>query len=330
EQGRPAHAYLIAGPAGVGKTRLAFDLARAVNCTGAEPPCGACRACHLIEEGRHPDVETVTVGGLCDEADHDHRRDGSKEIKICQVRRVQRVLSLQPYEGLRRVVIVEPADAMNVYGADAFLKTLEEPPDRVLLILVTANDAVLSETIISRCRRIILGPVPLATVRAELERRGVDLERAELLARLSGGRMGEALVASENETVLSEREQRLRRLEALAKAGRAERMAFAAELAGRFARERQDVYAYLDLWQKWWRDVLLVQENCPDLVENYDRLPQLSSVAAAVAPVEVVRSLHALHECRRHLEENANARLALEVLVLHFPRPVISEEVGTR
>lgn len=319
---RLAHAYLIVGPPQVGKARLALDLARALNCTGERRPCGQCRACRLIEAGSHPDVERVTTGGLCDEAEHDHRKDGSKEIKICQIRRLERVLALRPFEGSTRVIIVDPAGAMNAYAADAFLKTLEEPPAQVVLLLIATGEDSLPETIVSRCRRIVLGPVVIGVIREELVRRGTSAEQAELLARLSSGRIGWALGCAADDGVLAERAQRLERIEALARAGCAERMAFAGELATRFARDRQDVYAYLELWEGWWRDLLLAGEGCESPVRNWDRLAALRALAPGLPPAAAVRALQALRDCRQHLEANANARLALEVLALHLPNPV--------
>lgn len=334
---RLAHAYLVVGPPQVGKGRLALDLARALNCAAESVearPCGACRPCRLIEAGGYADVEVIGLGGLCDEREHDHHRDASRDIKICQVRRLQRTIALRPYEGRTRVLIVDPAEAMNLYAADAFLKTLEEPPGNVVLILLAGREEALPETIISRCRRITLAPLPRASVERELLRRGVDQQRAEVLARLSEGRLGWALANSENQALLSQRSERLDRIEALSAERRAGRLTFAAELGHRFTRDRQDVYAYLDLLLRWWRDVLLVGEGCDQLVSNTDRVAGLKRTAAATRPASVVAALQALRECRQHLEANANARLALEVLCLRLPGPESSsntdEEAGRR
>jgi DNA polymerase-3 subunit delta' len=149
-----------------------------------------------------------------------------------------------------------------------------------------------------------------------------------LLARLSGGRIGWAIGHASDDSSLQEREDRLERLGALVLAGRAARMAFAAELAARFTSARDDVMGYLDLWQGWWRDLLLIGEGCEDLIANADRLIELRGLAGAISPTGIIRALEAIRACRRQLEDNANARLALEVLVLRLPSPVTREEAG--
>ena len=129
---RVAHAYLFAGPKHVGKTVAALQFAQLLNCTGAEPPCGRCRACERIAGGQHPDVEMIGIGGLCDENDHRHNPDDSRDIRICQVRRMQHLVSRGPYEARYRVIIFEPADALGREATASLLKTLEEPPPFVV------------------------------------------------------------------------------------------------------------------------------------------------------------------------------------------------------
>jgi len=327
DEDRLAHGYLLTGPEHVGKGRLARDLAKAIECLGGRPPCGACRACRLIEEGRHPDVELVSVGGLCDQADHDHGRDSSKDIKICQVRRVERMIVLSPFEGRARVIIIDPADALNAYAADALLKTLEEPPEHVQFILVARDAESLPETVVSRTRRVALGPVPGEEIRDELLRRGVSAERAALLAQLSEGRIGWALDLATDSSLLERREQSLDEIERLACAGRAARMRLAAETAARYGSNRDDLFAELDVWENWWRDLLLASEGCHDLVANRDRIERLEAFARSVSRSGVVGALAALTACRQQITDNVNSRLALEVCVLRLPGPLKIEEV---
>jgi DNA polymerase-3 subunit delta' len=329
-EGRLAHAYLFVGPTQVGKATAARELAMALNCRGEDPPCHRCRECHQIELGRHPDVEFVGVGGLCEEPDHrDHRTDGSKDIRICQVRRLERLLSRAPFEGQHRVAIVDPADALNVEAANAFLKTLEEPPASVVLVLVTSREEALPPTVRSRCRRVAFRRMAVADMeQALVERWSVASEKAHTLARLSGGRLGWAVTAFEDEGILSARETMLEDIQQLPGASLSERFAYAGRLGYLFSRERESVLAILDLWEEWWRDLLLAAAGRAELALNFDRLDKLSEEGRKYQVRAVVRFLETLGRARRQLQENVNSLLALEVLMLELPAPVLRKEAG--
>jgi DNA polymerase III subunit delta' len=329
-QERLSHAYIFSGPAQVGKFTTALQFAQALNCHGEDPPCHRCRPCHLIEEGKHPDVEVVTVGGLCEEGgpDHkDHSADGSKDIRICQIRRLERLASRTPFEGRHRVVIVDPADALNVEAANAFLKTLEEPPPALVLILVTSREGSLLSTVRSRCRQISFSALPISRVAQALQEEwSVPSEEAAVLARMSGGRLGWAVTAWEDETWLPAREATLEEVYRLTTAGRDERFAYASQLATRFYRDREGALSTLDLWQEWWRDVLLVAAGCTDIVTNVGSLDRLGLVARKYSIGKAKSFLESIARTRQRLLDNVNPQLALEVLMLDLTAPVSRKE----
>ncbi len=322
---RISHAYLFAGPPQVGKATAALEFAQALNCHGEDPPCHRCKQCHLIEEGKHPDIEVIGIGGLCEESGPEHRdhsTDGSKEIRICQVRRLKRIASRAPFEGQYRVAIIDPADALNVESSNALLKTLEEPVPSLVLILVTSREEALLPTVRSRCRLVPFSTMrPEAVAKALQETWEVPPEDAALLARQSGGRLGWAVMAWEDETFLPAREAVLEDAYRLTAAGRDERFAYANELGHRFSRDRENVLNVLELWQEWWRDILLVASGRPETVTNAGSLDRLALVAGKYRIEDIVSFLTALRTTRAYLMDNVNAQLALEVLLLQLPVP---------
>jgi DNA polymerase-3 subunit delta' len=333
DESRRSHAYLFAGPEQVGRATVARRFAQALNCEGgaslfsegegaAERPCGECRACRLIEEGKHPDVETVTVGGLCDESEHkDHSKDNSQDIRICQIRRLEHVVNRAPYEGRVRVLIVDPADAMTTEAANAFLKTLEEPPEHVVLILLTAREEALPETVRSRCRRVAFGGVATDKIAAALrERWDADEETAERLARMARGRLGWAVNALQHESVLESRDEVLDDIAEVMRGGEKERFAFAKSMGERYQRNNTSVRESLVVWGDWWRDVLLTASGDEDLATASDRLDTLRSHASEYGVEGAVRALRAVTGVQQHLDEHASPTLALEVMLLELPR----------
>ena len=163
-RGSLAHAYLFVGPPQVGKITLAIDLARALNCPSAESPCGTCRTCQRIGEGKHPDVVIINKNTGRDAKD----RKKSTEISIDTIRDfLQKSSNLPPYEGKFKIYIIDDADLMSVEAANCLLKTLEEPPPHVVIILLTSEEKLLLPTVVSRCQRFELKPVAISGNRVQ-------------------------------------------------------------------------------------------------------------------------------------------------------------------
>ena len=333
--GRVGHAYLLAGPPRIGKMTLALDLAAAVNCAvadGRQPPpmfadpdsdadalsgagpCGNCEPCRRIRRGVHADLSVVAVGG-------DPRVP--TRISIEQVRESENFLSVTPVEGGWKVVIFDGAETLSAgqsESANALLKTLEEPPEYVLILLLTANPDAILPTIRSRCRLLSLTPVPGAALADYLAgRHNAPPDTARWLARLARGCPGWAINALADPAVLADRAAQLERIAATAFAPLDERFAYANSLAGAFSRDRESVRQTLYLWQRWWRDLLLVKEGVANHIQNTDQQDDLTALAGDMAAADIVAFLRRIQETLVALDANANPRLALECLMLATP-----------
>ena len=336
ESGRLPHALLISGPVGVGKRDLAIRTAQALICrsSDANGPCRNCRDCRRLYdpaqpalEPQHTDVEIIGPGALCAETDHDHRN--TRTIGICVIRRIEHAATLAPFEAPRRVMIIDPADALTPDAADAFLKTLEEPPDRVHFILLTAQEAKLSETIRSRCRAIALSPLPPQQLDAWLEawaaEAGAQLpaesDRRAELARLARGRPGwlQATLREGDPIVL--RNAQIDDAVRIAQADRAERLAWSDQLAGRAGSPQTaaNLELILDAWSAWWRDLWLFRSGQADALTHESQRQRIEQLAPLYDQQQITQFLELLQRTRALIEQGVNARLALDVLLLHIP-----------
>jgi DNA polymerase III subunit delta' len=316
-RGRVGHAYLFTGPRHIGKTALALRFAQALNCGEEEAarPCGQCRNCRLIAAERHPDVRVIVP---------EESGRGSLALKIEQIRDLQQGLSLASYEARWKVALLTEFDSATVGAANAFLKTLEEPPAGVILLLTAREADAVLPTIASRCRVIALRPLPAGKIASALEARWqVPVAQAQVLAHLADGRLGWALQALADGSLLSARGEQLDQLQEALGGSRVERF----ELAERLARKPETLPDLLRTWLSWWRDLALLAwgrgagaADHAGAISNVDAEDDLLALSRQWERPAILRALQQTQRALWQLEHNANTRLALEYLLLVYPR----------
>lgn len=313
QTGELAHAYLLVGAPHIGKMTLALDLAQAVNCQGNEPPCGECQSCRRIANGKHADVAIIGLNSAKDSGEIRTR----VEISIDDIRELQHSASLPPYEGKCKVFIIDGAEYLSTEAANCLLKTIEEPPPHIMILLLTAEELRLLPTVVSRCQRIELKPISSEeTEKILVESHGVDSDRARLLARLSQGCLGWALSVSVDDSYLAQRTQRLTEMFSLLGAGWEERFSYAAKLGN----ERKSAEEAIKLWLVWWRDVMLTKCGCKHTTTNVDYISKLEKWAQALSLLEIRNFIDSLRQSLNQIAVNANLRLVFEILMLNMPK----------
>ena len=310
------HAYLFGGPAGVGKASVARLLAQAANCLERpDDACGTCAACRKIARGAHPDVVVLEPERVMARAGRWEPRGGrtpSADIVVDQVRDlVDHRLAMKRFEGRRRFVLIDPADAMNPQAQNALLKTLEEPPDDTTLVLASASPDALLPTIRSRCARIGFATLPVEAVAEGLVARGVAPEEARLAAAMSGGSLGRALGLDTD--ALRAREGVVADAASLDRDDASAWIAFAQAHAS----DREEARALCELLALWLRDVLAFQAAGEGArLALADLAVHTRSVAAALDPVEALRRLDLATSAAGALRQNAAPALALERMLI--------------
>jgi DNA polymerase-3 subunit delta' len=283
-------AYLFTGEEGIGKYLVAWNLAKAANCLNRnDDSCDTCSSCLKIDKNQHPDVHCIETVD-------------SDAIKIEYVRQLKKEINLRPYEGKKKVFIINDAHLLTAEAANALLKTLEEPPQNSLLILISAKPALLLKTIISRCKTIRF----FSLGRAELEEllkkeHGLDNNRSHFLAYFSEGRLGTALRLKDTDIV----REKNRIIDELALSGKTGSEHLPSQ-------DRETVRSCLNILATWFRDIYLIKTGAPhsDLI-NLDRKDALLESMSRYTWFELDESIKVVSEALLSLEQNINVKLLL-------------------
>lgn len=307
---RVASAYLFTGIKGVGKTTTAIAFALLLNCMDPadEDACMRCGSCKKIIDGNHPDLLMI-------EPDKE-----KKVIRINQIREIERQIAFSPALGSHRIIILDPSEKMTDEAANAFLKTLEEPPPRNIFILNVRDPGELLPTIVSRCQKVPFKPLPTKVmVDWLIQDRNIDKERARVAAKLSEGSLGRAITLA-NDEVFMDRLHWLTMLNSVVNGSLDTLLDVAQECLGLERRaanskELKDgrIALILGIWKSWYRDLLLIKLGDKwDLILNSDLGSHLKKASALYTIDALTRSLAVISRAEHDLMGNKNLLFLLE------------------
>lgn len=301
-QGRLPHALLISGQEGVGKRALAEQLAHSLLCEQADAdgkPCGQCAACGWLQAGTHPDLLWL----LPEEA--------GKAIKVDQVRALTGELCMTSHAGRHKVAIIQPADAMNRNAANSLLKTLEEPTDNTLLVLLTALPGRLPATIRSRCQQLQVALPDALSAQQWLQETGMESGQAARYLRLANGAPLKAMQLAETDSA-GTRDQRLQQLVGVFRGSR-DPVETAKEWMGES--ERQS----LQWWLAWLEDVIRWQQGGQPPLEH-EVAQKLQPIAETVDCRQLFDLSDKVANALNSLGSGLNRQLILEDLLIFWAK----------
>lgn len=310
-----SHAYIFEGAAGFGKHNLAAAFVKTLFCDAvaagkADDACLTCPSCRLLASGNHPDVKWITLGsGTQDEA---------KSIGTDRIRdEVVRDMAVLPYRSNRKVYIIEQAEKMTISAQNALLKTIEEPPAYGHIILLTEAASSLLPTILSRCVRIQLDPLPEDILVKALTDHGIAPDEARSLALASSGSLGMALLLSKEESFGELRSELFTFLTSIPSLSKLE-MIRKETLFSAASTNREWLFMLLNLW---YRDLLILKTTGDvSLVLCQDHTEDLDALCDYYSTEKVLQILTTIRKVDDALKNSGNALLAMDILLMTLCR----------
>ncbi len=301
--GKVSHAYIIAGEKGSGKKLLANTFAMAIQCEeGGTEPCGMCRSCKQALSGNNPDIRYIT-------------HEKPNVISVDEIRvQLNSDIVIKPYAREKKIYIIDEAEKMNVQAQNAMLKTIEEPPEYAVIMLLVTNPGLLLQTILSRCISLNIRAVERSKISKLLtEKYGASAYMADLAAGFSDGVVGKAIEFASSDEFSGIKGEVLKVLKKLDSADAGELY----ETAGEWAEDKGNLSERLSLTEMWYRDLLVVKStDRTDSAYFKEEQRELYRQAALFGFEGITKKIDAIALFRDRMKANVNAESALLVMLL--------------
>ena len=303
ELSKVSHAYILNGEKGVGKKTLASVVAKSLQCESGEPdPCGKCKSCLQAETGNQPDIIWV-------------KHEKPNVISVDEIRtQIVNDIDLKPYSSRYKIYIVPDSQMMNQQAQNALLKTLEEPPEYAIIMLLTNNVDKFLPTILSRCIVLNFKPVePLHMMEYLVSNIGVDQEKAKFCTDFAQGNLGKAVRLAISPDYNEIREDSIRLLRRISDMEMDE-IIQAVKNMGKY---KLDITDYIDIMTMWFRDILMVKiSNSPNKIIFKHEFSIMKKQASRMSYEGIEKILEAMDKLKVRLEANVNFDIAMELMLL--------------
>lgn len=303
ETGKVSHAYIFSGDKGAGKNRLAQAFAETLQCTGeGERPCGVCHSCRQAESGNHPDIITIQHEKPTTIGVEDVREQLTGDVQI------------RPYSGRYKIYIIPDAEKMTVQAQNAILKTIEEPPEYAVILLLTTNEQIFLDTIRSRCVTLALKPVPDERIKNYLmEQFQVPDYQADICVAFAQGNVGKAARLASSEDFFAIKASAMRLIRGIGKMEISELIEYVREVQ----EYKVSIQDYLDILALWYRDMVYFKATRDaDGIVFRDELKTIRETVRVCSYEGVEEVMKAIENAKTRLTANVNFDLTMELLFL--------------
>ncbi|MCI8509949.1 MAG: AAA family ATPase [Lachnospiraceae bacterium] len=303
ELGKVSHAYILNGEKGSGKKTLAGIVVKSLQCESGDPdPCGTCKSCLQAESGNQPDIIWVN-------------HEKPNVISVDEIRsQIVNDIDLKPYSSKYKIYIIPDAQMMNPQAQNALLKTLEEPPEYVIIMLLTNNMDKFLPTILSRCIVLNFKPVqPLQMMEYLVTQLGVDQDKARFCTDFAQGNLGKAVrlaISTDYNDIREDSIRLLRRIQDM----EMDEVILAVKNMGKY---KLDITDYIDIMTMWFRDILMVKiSNSPNKIIFKKEFSVMKKQASKASYEGLEQILEAMDKLKVRLEANVNFDIAMELTLL--------------
>ena len=295
------HAYLFYGKEGIGKKTLAVEFARALLCKEAEnDSCNICNNCRRVEHGNHPDLKIIK------------ENEKTKNLKIDQIREMQKEIAYKPYESKNKIYIIDGAENMTNQAANSLLKTLEDPPSYAIIILISEELNKLLPTVISRCQNLRFSNISREKMEQFLDKKSMGKEKKELIIGLARGSIGKAEELCKNNEFLNKRKKIYNFLKEI---NNVTKVDIFSEVNDWINLIKED-FPLFDLLSAWYRDIIIYKRGNINQLVNSDYKESIIKEADKYSLSELLSIIELIEAHEGYIEKNAFKDLTLQVLLL--------------